>query len=110
MITEGHWEIRRNRSGAHLIISLIPSLTLQNTGNKLKIANEYFSKEVFYLIRNKMTGCKIRVRSGVACSRLGKRNDKIRLSQSKCGFPAAIGQNVGEKTPKRFLLKSAAFY
>lgn len=100
MITEGHWKIRRNRSGAHLISSLIPSLMSQSTGDKLKIANEYFSKEVFYLIRNKMTGCKIRVWSRVACSRLGKRNDKTRLSQSKCGFLAATGQNVGDKTPK----------
>lgn len=100
MITGGHWKIGRNCSGAHLIISLIPSLMLQNAGDKLKNSNEYFSKEVFYLIRNKMTGCKIRVRSRVACSRLGKRNDKTRLSQSKCGFLAAIGQNVGDKTPK----------
>lgn len=44
-----------------------------------------------------MTGCKIRVRSRVASSRLRKRNDKTRLSQSKCGFLAAIRQNVGEK-------------
>lgn len=49
---------------------------------QLKIANEYFSKEVFYLIRNKMAGCKISVRSRMACSCLGEKKDKNRLSPS----------------------------
>lgn len=57
-----------------------------------------------------MTGCKIRVGSRVAGSHLGKRNDKTRLSQSKCGFLAAIGQNVGDETPKSYFFKNLQLF